>query len=105
MPMLKPVGMRIWSSIPKSGRNKITSATSAASFVVVRARYKLSLPSMNHGPKSFMWFSTTSDEDETQMGAKNEEKGPPTPEKDEFQTMKAGQIYVRRDIESVMTDL
>ena len=95
--------MRIWSSIPKSSKNKITSATSAASSVAVRARSKIGLPSINHGPKSFMWFSTTSETQKTRMSATTEERGPPTPEKDEFYKVKAGRIHVRNDIESEMS--
>ena len=107
LPMLKPVGTMIWTTLPKSGRNKIASMTSAAGSLLVRAGRTLSLSSSKeHGSRSFLWFSTSAKSMDGSSGTAGADQAPPTPEKDEVWKVKAGQIVVRKDIdlESAMSD-
>ena len=59
LPMARPVATKIWMSLPSSGRSKIRSVTTAMGSKVAW----LSLPSFNHGSKSWDWFPSGSKEE------------------------------------------
>ena len=70
LPMAKPVASKCWKTLPSPARIKILTITSAVDSIVVR----LSLPSLNHGSRSWDWFSSGSEEEygqEKNLGGKS----------------------------------
>lgn len=97
---MRPVVKGLWKALPKSSRKKISTYTFAAASIVERAGHVLSLPHISHSPKSFMWFSTSSDSYATQASATSRDQGPSsTMWRDEVEEVKPGQIHVRREVE------
>ena len=108
LPLLKPVAKKVWNILPKSGREKITAITTTVGSIAASASHFLSISSFSYGPKSFMWFSTTSGSSESQKSIHGRDSGLRTSwGKDEGQETKTGQMYVHRefDVESAVSDI
>ena len=108
LPLLKPVAYKVWHTLPKDVREKVTAITTAAGSIVASASHFLSKPSFSHGPRSFIWFSTSSGSSESQKSIHGRDSGlRATCGKDEVQETKTGQMYVHRefDVESAVSDI